>query len=115
MSQQALDFTRRPQTPYWPTTTLPINELAAAIKSAEKQDDAVMAIFRSVGGELGPSQVWKIGNANGMGWLLTSVRRSMTNLADEKCGELVRLNTTRMGLHNVREHLWSLPQADRAA
>ena len=115
MSQQALDFTRRPQTPYWPTTTLPINELAAAIKSAEKQDDAVTAIFRSVGGELGPSQVWKIGNANGMGWLLTSVRRSMTNLADNKCGALVRLNTTHMGAHGSVEHCWSLPTQGNAA
>lgn len=112
----ALDITtRRPQTPYWPTTALPINELAAAIKSAEKQDDAVMAIFKAIGGELGPSQVWKIGVANGMNWLLTSTRRSMTNLADNKCGALVRLNTTRMGLHGVREHVWALPTQGEAA
>lgn len=115
MSAQPSYDTRRPQTPYWPTTTLPINELAAAIKSAEKQDDAVLAIFRSVGGELGPSQVWKIGVANGMGWLLTSVRRSMTNLADNKCGALVKLRTTRMGQFGVVEHLWALPTQGEAA
>ncbi len=115
MSAQPSFDTRRPQSPYWSTTPLPINELAAAIKSAEKQDDAVLAIFRAVGGELGPSQVWKIGTANGMGWLLTSVRRSMTNLADLKCGALVRLNTTRMGLFGAMEHLWALPQTDVAA
>lgn len=115
MNQLALDLTRRPQTPYWNTTPLPVSELADAIKRADKQDDAVMAIFRSIGGELGPSQVWKIGTANGMGWVLTSVRRSMTNLANPNCGALVKLRTTRMGMHGVREHLWALPQPERVA
>lgn len=82
------------QTPYWNTTPLPVSELADAIKRADKQDEAVMAIFHAVGGELGPSQVWKIGTANGMGWVLTSVRRSMTNLADPKCGALVKSKLT---------------------
>lgn len=115
MNQPQFDFTRRPQTPYWNTTPLPVSELAAAIARADKQDDAVMAIFRAIGGELGPSQVWKVGTANGMGWVLTSVRRSMSNLADPKCGALVKLRTTRMGMHGVREHLWALPQPERAA
>lgn len=112
MNQLAMNFDtkRRPQTPYWSTTPLPVSELAAAIARADKQDDAVMAIFRAIGGELGPSQVWKIGTANGMGWVLTSVRRSMSNLADPRCGALVKLRTTRMGLFGAREHLWALPQ-----
>ena len=115
MNQPQLDFTRRPQVPYWNTTPLPVSELAAAIARADKQDDAVMAIFRAIGGELGPSQVWKIGTANGMGWVLTSVRRSMSNLADPKCGALVKLHTTRVGMHGSREHLWALPTQDAAA
>ena len=114
-AQTQLNFTRRPQTPYWNTTPLPVSELAAAIARADKQDDAVLEIFRAIGGELGPSQVWKIGTANGMGWVLTSVRRSMSNLADPKCGALVKLRTTRMGLFGAREHLWSLPTQDAAA
>ena len=109
-AQQQIDFTRRPQHPYWNTTPLPVSELAAAIARAEKQDEAVMCIFRALGGELGPSQVWKIGVANGMGWVLTSVRRAMSNLADPKCGALVKLRTTRMGEYGAVEHLWALPQ-----
>lgn len=114
-AQPSLDFTRRPQVPYWDTTSLPVHELAAAIKAAEKQDEAVMAIFHAVGGELGPSQVWKIGTANGMGWVLTSVRRSMSNLSDPKCGALVKLRTTRVGLFGAKEHLWALPTGEVAA
>lgn len=114
-AQLDMDFTRRPQHTYWNTTPLPVSELAAAIARAEKQDEAVMCIFRALGGELGPSQVWKIGTANGMAWVLTSVRRSMSNLSDPKCGALVKLRTTRMGLFGAREHLWALPQPERAA
>lgn len=69
----------------------------------------------AVGGELGPSQVWKIGTANGMGWVLTSVRRSMSNLSDPKCGALVKLRTTRVGLFGAKEHLWALPAREVAA
>lgn len=37
--QTAFDFSaRRPQTPYWNTTPLPVSELAEAIKRADKQD-----------------------------------------------------------------------------
>ena len=78
-------------------------------------DPALLEAFRAIGGELGPSQVWKIGTANGMGWVLTSVRRSMSNLADPKCGALVKLHTTRVGMHGSREHLWALPTQDAAA
>lgn len=113
--QPEIDFTRRPQVPFWDTTSLPVHELAAAIKAAERQDEAVLAIFRAIGGSLSPSQVHAIGRANGLNWLPTSVRRSMTNLANPKCGALVHLHTTRMGPYGRPEGLWALPTRDAAA
>ena len=118
VAQIPLDFARarrRPQVPYWPTTPLSRDQLAGAILVAEQQDEAVLAIFRGTPGPLSPSQVWRIGEQGGRQWLLTSVRRSITNLADPKCVVLVRLNATRMGPHGRPEGLWSLPVEARAA
>lgn len=118
--QLAIDFTaarakRRPQRPYWPTTPISRDQLAGAMRLAEQQDEAVLAIFRSEQRPLSPSQVWQIGRDHGRQWLLTSVRRSITNLADPKCGVLVRLNETRQGPYSRPEHLWCLPLQERAA
>ena len=121
MSEQAiLDFTaaraaRRPQTPYWSTTPLTREQLAGAMRVAEQQDELVLAIFRAEQRPLSPSQVWQIGRDHGRNWLLTSVRRSITNLADPKCGVLVHLHGTRMGPHGRPEGLRSLPAQGRVA
>jgi hypothetical protein len=116
--QLPLSFTRtkrRPQHPYWATTPLTIEQLAGAIKQAERQDDAVMAIYRAADCPLAPSQVYAKGIEAGLRWLMPSVRRSITNLADPNCGALVRLNTTRMGPHGRPEHCWALPAKAMAA
>lgn len=118
VAQIPLDFARarrRPQVPYWPTTPLTREQLDGALRLAEQQDEAVLAIFRGTPGPLSPSQVWRIGEKGGRRWLLTSVRRSITNLADPKCGVLVRLNATRMGPHGRPEHCWALQAQARAA
>lgn len=115
-AQIPLDFARarrRPQVPYWHTTPLTREQLAGAILVAEQQDEAVLAIFRGTPGALSPSQVWRIGEQGGRRWLLTSVRRSITNLTD--AGVLVRLSVTRMGPYGKPEHTWSLPAQARAA
>jgi hypothetical protein len=96
----------RPRTPYWPTTPLTLEQMAGALRLAEQQDEAVLAIFRALDSRLAPSAVHRIGVANGRQWLLTSVRRSMTNLAN--AGPLVRLTDTRMGPYGRPEHLWAL-------
>ena len=99
-------FDRRSRTPYYQTTPLPIAQLADAIKRAEQQDEAVLAILRSVGGPLTPSQVHSIGQGNGLSWLLTSVRRSLTNLTNAEV--LVHLHETRPGPYGRPEGLWQL-------
>lgn len=116
VAQIPLDFARarrRPQVPYWPTTPLSRDQLAGAILVAEQQDEAVLAIFRGTPGPLSPSQVWRIGEQGGRRWLLTSVRRSITNLTNADV--LVRLSTTRPGPYGRPEGLWSLPVEARAA
>ena len=108
MNQVQLDFTRRPQVPYWNTTPMTVTELAAALRVAEQQDEAVLAIFRAAPGPVSPSQVWNQGLAHGRKWLLTSVRRSITNLTNANV--LVKLSGTRMGPFGAKEGLWALPQ-----
>lgn len=119
MSEQAvLQFPtakRRPQRPYYPTTPISREQLAGAMRVAEQQDEAVLAIFRAEQRALSPSEVHAIGERHGRKWLITSVRRSITNLADPKCGVLVHLAATRMGPWGKPEGLWSLPIAGGAA
>lgn len=120
MNQLAIDFgtaraKRRPERPYFPTTPLSRDQLAGAMRTAELQDEAVVAIFRAEGRPLSPSQVHAIGLEHGRRWLLTSVRRSITNLADPACGVLVRLNLTQQGPYGRPEHCWALPAQGRAA
>lgn len=108
-AQLAMDFTgkRRPHAPYWPTTPLSLSQLAGAIRIAEQQDEAVLAIFRALhSSSLAPSQVWQTGTANGRHWLLTSVRRSITNLTN--AGVLVRASRLHDGPYGRPEHTWRL-------
>jgi hypothetical protein len=106
-AQLAIDF-RRPHRPYWPTTPLSLHQMAGAIRLAEQQDEAVVAIFRALQSKLTPSQVHRVGVANGRQWLIQSVRRSMTNLAN--AGVLTHLHESRMGPHGRPETCWQLPE-----
>ena len=95
---------------YWPTTPLSRDELAAAIKSADKQDAAVMAVYRAANRPLSASQVWAACEAQGKRWPLTSIRRSITTLTNE--GALVHLHSqTRTGIYGRSETLYALSAA----
>ena len=104
---------RRPQRPYWPTTPLSQEQLAGAIRVAEQQDELVLAIFRAHQRAMTPSEVWRIGTEGGRQWPLTSVRRSMTNLANAEV--LVRLSMTQQSPYGRPEHCWALPIQEKAA
>lgn len=96
---------------YWPTTPLTREEAIGALHVAKLQDEAVLAIFRRLHGQaLTPSQVHRIGvEHGGRQWLITSVRRSITNLTDD--GVLQRLDALRRGPHGKPEHVWTLTAA----
>lgn len=91
---------------YWQTTPMP--SLDKAVKAAALQDAKVMQIFRDhsdrYGGMLTPSQVWDIGG--GSMWILTSVRRSISNLT--KAGALVKTDYVQDGPYGRPESLWRL-------
>ena len=112
-SARALAGIQQVEHHYWPTTPLTRDELVGAMRVAEQQDEAVLAIFRAASGALSPSQVWQQGLDHGRKWLLTSVRRSITNLTT--AGVLVRLCATRQGPYGKPEHCWALPVSGVAA
>lgn len=113
MNQAAFDFSaakakRRPKVSYWPTTPLSREQMAGAIRTADHQDEAVLAIFRAhTGCALSPSHVHRLGVEGGRHWLLTSVRRSISNLTnDTKVLECTGMLVD--GPHGRPEHTWSL-------
>lgn len=87
---------------YHQSTDITANELAARIKAATKQDEAVMAVM-DAGLARTPSQMHRLFLAMGKRWPITSVRRSMTNLT--KGGQLVKTGETRRGPYGHVEHL----------
>lgn len=96
------------QSRYYQTTPLTDEQLIGAFILAECQDEMVMAIFRHRRRPMTPRQVWGICNDAGKDWELTSIRRSMTNLA--KDGALVHWpDHARMGPKGRPETLWALP------
>lgn len=85
------------------TTPLTGEQLAIAFAVAENQDQIVMRIMDD-GVSRTPSQVWQLGYHMGRQWLLTSVRRSMSNL--EHAGALTKLDEQRDGPYGRPERVW---------
>lgn len=97
---------------YYHTTRLSPEQAQEAVREAKRQDDAILAIYRSRG-PLSPSDVLRICEANGKRWPLTSVRRAITTLTDD--GALVRMEQQKPGLYRKPEHLWALAQPEQVA
>lgn len=100
-------------TPYWPTVAQAPEQQAAAIRQAERQDAAVLAILRLYAQAMTPWQIHAAGLAAGRRWLIGSVRRSTTNLAN--AGALERTDRTRIGPQGAPEHFWALADAGTQA
>lgn len=92
------------QPSYYNTTRLSGAELREAIASADKQEIAVLAIYRHARGPLSPSDVWAQTQQAGKRWPLTSCRRAITSLT--KSGALLKLEQQKPGTFGVPEHLW---------
>lgn len=78
-------------------------DLSVAIQKAKNQEAVVLAIMSS-GRLMSPSEVWKVGEQAGKRWLLTSVRRAISNLEDD--GALIKTDTTIPGPYRMPEHCW---------
>lgn len=93
---------RRARIAYWPTTPLTREQMAGAVRIADRQDEAVLLIFRHYAGrELAPSQ------------LLTSVRRAISTLTNYDA--LERGQRIHAGPNGRPEHTWRLPRGGEAA
>lgn len=92
---------------YFNTTRLSGEALRDAVRAAEKQDEAILTIYRNARGPLSPSDVWAQCERAGKSWPLTSVRRAITNLT--AADALVRLDVQKAGIYGKAEHLWSVP------
>jgi hypothetical protein len=82
------------------------DELARAIAQAEKQDDAILAIYRRAREPLSPSQVWSLCKSAGKKWPLTSIRRSITNLTNRE--QLTQTVHKRVGHYGRYEFCWEV-------
>lgn len=102
---------------YHQTTPLDPHSLRAAVVQAANQEAAVLAIFQRLRRALTPSDVWAITakarkDAGLPLWPLTSIRRALTDLADER-RKLVKTTNLRMGPLGRPEHHWSLRSTRR--
>lgn len=89
--------------PYHQTTPMTNSALVVAIQRAQRQDEAVLAVFAD--GRLhSPSQVHATLTEQGKSWPLTSIRRAITNL--ENAGALVKTDTLVQGIYGRDEHTW---------
>lgn len=92
---------------YHQTTPLEPQTLREAITQARRQEDAILAIFQRLRRAMTPSDVWAITQAAGKQWPMTSIRRAITDLTDER-GALEKTATLRMGPLGKPEHAWRL-------
>lgn len=90
---------------FFNTIHLSGDDLAQAIATAKNQEDAVLAVMAD--GKLrAPSEVWQIGVDAGRRWLLTSVRRAMSNLEHDE--RLTKTDVRIPSPHGSFEHCWVL-------
>ena len=91
---------------YYNTTSLSGEELQQAVIQAEKQEDAVLFLFR-MNERLTPSEAWiKYNQITNNNTPLTSIRRAITNL--EHNTRLVKLEDQKIGLYGRKEGVWKL-------
>lgn len=95
---------------YYDTTPMSRDEAIRSVRTARRQEEAVLAFFRAApAGRFAPSQVMAACERQGKRWPLTSIRRAITNLTS--AGALVHLHDmTRPGLYGKPETLWRLAE-----
>ena len=89
---------------YFNTTHLTGSDLHDAHKAAQTQDAVILALYRTHNRPLSPSEVLALCEREGRKWPLTSIRRSITNLA--KANALTKLDEYHRGPYGHREGYW---------
>lgn len=77
-------------------------------RAGRQQDIVYQAMLRL--GKASPSKVWK---DTGEAFLLTSIRRSLSDLTH--AGKLVKTNEKTISVHGGPEHVWTLKPKEQAA
>jgi len=93
---------------YYNTNRLKGSDLLEAIGTAKTQQEAIFYLFRHAGKKgMSPSDVWELLTLRtGKRWVLTSVRRAMTDLTTEK--KLLKTVKMKPGHYGKPEHIWVL-------
>jgi len=104
------------QTPFYQTTKMSLPDLLEAIDAAKIQNDRVMLIYKVKNRPMSASEVWQIYKTWFNNAPLTSIRRSITNLAHPHCYNgipvtpirLFDTGETKSGLYGRPERIWVL-------
>jgi hypothetical protein len=88
------------------TTNLGGQQLKDATQTAKKQDAVIMQIFKQAARPLSPSQALSYCEIKGYNYLLTSVRRTITNLTN--AGKLAHTGEYITSPYGRPEGLWEL-------
>ncbi len=91
---------------YYNTTNLSGEELKEAVIKAKTQQEAIMLIFQNSQKPFTPSMIWGMTSRAGHQWVLTSVRRCMTDLTTD--GKLEKLPHQKIGMYGAKEFYWQL-------
>jgi len=75
---------------------------------ARKQDDYILTVFEE-GGDYTPSEMQRRLERLGIRWPLTSIRRAITNLTQDR--RLVQTDHRREGLYGRDERVWRIRYA----
>jgi hypothetical protein len=89
---------------FYDTVGLPDDELAERSNKAKRQEDLIRIMFDTKNA-MTASEVWE-GWSNFPRPPITSIRRAMTNLAEE--GFLIKTSNTRIGLYGMANHVYCL-------
>jgi hypothetical protein len=91
---------------FYNTINLSGDDLKQAVATAKKEQEAIMLIFENTGKPFTPSAIHGMLTRAGHTWLLTSVRRAITDLTTE--GKLEMLPNMKVGPYGSKEHFWKL-------
>lgn len=95
-----------PEKAYFNTTKLRKEKLIEANTAALDQERYILDIFKKHS-PMSPSDVWRVyERSRGSSILLTSVRRSITNLTDK--GFLVKTAIRKPGIYKRPEYVWKI-------
>lgn len=88
--------------------TIPLTDkqLSKAINTAKNQDAVVLAIFRYAKAPITVYQAWHLYEKGGGGMLLSSFKRSVTNLTERHADKFFKTDKTKMGPYGRPNYLY---------